>query len=66
MVSSIRFNDGSSYSISQKHRANPAHRTGKTETEPGWDYEKWKKESMEFAVKNIPGWVDEVKARYGG
>jgi len=45
------------------HRAHPGFRA---ETEPGWSFEKWKEDNMDFAVKNIPGWVDEVKARYGG
>jgi len=45
------------------HRASPGFRT---EDEPGWDPEEWKTEHMDFSVKNVPGWVDEVKAKYGG
>jgi len=45
------------------HRAAPGMRA---ETEEGWDFEAWKDKHMSFAVKNIPGWVDAVKAKYGG
>jgi len=45
------------------HRASPGFRS---DTEPGFDFEAWKTKHMSFAVKNLPGWVDEAKARYGG
>lgn len=44
-----------------KHRKHP----GDTTTEPGFDYEAWKKKHMAFSDDAVPKWVDEVKAKYG-
>lgn len=36
-----------------------------TTTEPGFDYEAWKKKHMAFSDEAVPRWVDEVKLKYG-
>lgn len=36
-----------------------------TATEPGFDYEAWKAKHTAFANEATPGWVKEVKAKYG-
>ncbi|KAF2754407.1 alpha/beta-hydrolase [Pseudovirgaria hyperparasitica] len=34
-------------------------------SEPGFDYEEWKRVNMEFAEGAVPKWVDEVRERFG-
>lgn len=36
-----------------------------TTTEPGFDYEAWKKKHMAFSDEAVPKWVKEVKEKYG-
>jgi hypothetical protein len=36
-----------------------------TTTDPGFDYEAWKKKHIAFADGAVPGWVGEVKQQYG-
>lgn len=36
-----------------------------TTTEPGFDYEAWKKKHQDFAVEAVPKWVEAVKTKYG-
>lgn len=43
-----------------KHRK---HRND-TITEPGFDYEAWKKKHMAFSDEAVPKWVEEVKSKY--
>ena len=37
-----------------------------TLTDPGFDYEAWKKKHTSFADENVPKWVSAVKEEYGG
>ena len=36
-----------------------------TTTEPGFDYEAWKAKHTAFANEATPGWVKQVKAKFG-
>ncbi|KAF8858711.1 NAD(P)-binding protein [Acephala macrosclerotiorum] len=36
-----------------------------TTTDPGFDYEAWKKKHTAFADETVPKWVNEVKEKYG-
>lgn len=44
-----------------KHRKNRQDTT----TDPGFDYEAWKKKHMAFADEYVPKWVKGVKEKYG-
>ncbi|KAK3686285.1 hypothetical protein LTR37_019968 [Vermiconidia calcicola] len=44
-----------------KHRKN----RDDTTTEPGFDYEAWKRKHMAFSKDAVPKWVKEVKEKYG-
>ena len=36
-----------------------------TTTEPGFDYEAWKRKHWAFCVDAVPKWINEVKQKYG-
>ena len=43
------------------------HRKSRTDTttEPGFDYEAWKKKHQDFCVNAVPAWNKAVKEKYG-
>lgn len=43
-----------------KHRKNRNDRSN-----PGFDYEAWKKKHIVFADETVPGWVEAVKSQFG-
>lgn len=63
VLSSCSFNSVDAFSQDPvwKHRKD----RNDTTTEPGFDYEAWKKKHMAFSDEAVPRWVDEVKSTYG-
>lgn len=41
------------------------HRKNRTDSDPNFDYEAWKKKHTAFADDTVPKWVKEVKEKYG-